>query len=40
LLALKDEAHYGFFDVSGADLKTALRQARALVDFGAEVLIR
>jgi hypothetical protein len=40
LLALKDEAHYGFFDVSGADLKTALRQARALVDFGADVLIR
>jgi hypothetical protein len=38
LLALKDEAHYGLFDVSGADLKTALRQAKALVDFGAEVL--
>jgi len=40
LLALKDEAHYGLFDVSGADLKTALRQARALVDFSAEVLAR
>ncbi len=38
LLTLKDEAHYGLFDVSGADLKTALRQAKALVDFGAEVL--
>jgi hypothetical protein len=40
LLALRDAAHYGFFDVSGADLKTALRQARALVDFGAAVLVR
>lgn len=40
LLALKDEAHYGFFDISGSDLKTTLRQARALVDFGAEVQIR
>ncbi|HEX5853464.1 MAG TPA: hypothetical protein VFY36_10270 [Solirubrobacteraceae bacterium] len=40
LLALKDEAHYGLFDVSGADLKTALRQARALVDFSAGVLVR
>jgi hypothetical protein len=40
LLALKDEAHYGLLDVSGTDLKTALRQARALVDFGAEVLLR
>jgi hypothetical protein len=40
LLALKDEAHYGLFDVSGADLKTALRQARALVDFSSDVLVR
>ncbi len=40
LFALKDEAHYGLFDVSSADLKTALRQARALVDFSAEVLVR
>ena len=40
LLALKDEAHYGLFDVSGADLKAALRQARVLVDFAAEVAIR
>jgi hypothetical protein len=40
LLALKDEAHYGLFDVAGADLKTALRRARTLVDFGAQVLAR
>ncbi len=40
LLALKDEAHYGLFDVSGANLKTALRQTAALVDFAAQALIR
>jgi hypothetical protein len=40
LLALKDEAHYGLFDVGGTDLKTALRQARTLVDFATEVLAR
>jgi hypothetical protein len=40
LLTLKDEAHYGLFDVSGANLKTALRQTMALVDFAAQVLIR
>jgi hypothetical protein len=40
LLALKDEAHYGFFDVSGVNLKTALRQTTALVDFAGQVLIR
>ncbi len=33
LLNLKDEAHYGLIDVSGADLRTALRQAQSLVDF-------
>lgn len=37
LLDMKDEAHYGFFDVSGQHLQTALRQARALVRF-AEVI--
>lgn len=40
LLALKDEAHYGLFDVGGADLKAALRQAKALVDFSAEILFK
>jgi len=40
LLNLKDEAHYGFFDVGGQDLQAALRQARALVDFAAEVVGR
>ena len=40
LLALKDEAHCGLFDVSGNDLRTALRQAKSLVGFAGEVLLR
>lgn len=40
LLALKDEAHYGLFDVSGAELKRALRCARALVEFAEDVFRR
>jgi hypothetical protein len=40
LLSLKDEAHYGLFDVGGKDLQAALRQARTLVDFAGEVVQR
>lgn len=40
LLNLKDEAHYGLFDVSGQDLKTALRQAENMVKFAEKVLSR
>jgi hypothetical protein len=40
LLNLKDEAHYGFFDVSAAELKKALRRARALLTFAEDVLRR
>lgn len=40
LLNLKDEAHYGLFDVGGQDLKVALRQAADLVDLADEVLRR
>jgi hypothetical protein len=40
LLNLKDEAHYGLFDVGGQDLKSALRQAKNLVEFAGEVLQR
>lgn len=40
LLSLKDEAHYGLFDVGGQDLQAALRQAKALVDFAEEVVRR
>jgi hypothetical protein len=38
LLGLKDEAHYGLIDVSGTDLRAALRQAGSLVAF-AETLL-
>ena len=40
LVNLEDEAHYGLFDVSGQDLKTALRQAEDLVAFADGVLNR
>jgi hypothetical protein len=40
LLSLKDEAQYGLFDVAGQDLKSALRQANALVMFAEETLRR
>lgn len=40
LLNLKDEAHYGFFDVGGQHLRAALRQARVLVDFADTVVRR
>jgi hypothetical protein len=38
LLNLKDQAHYGLFDVGGRDLKTALRQANDLVAFAKAIL--
>jgi hypothetical protein len=40
LLSLKDEAHYGLFDIGGQDLRAALRQARALVKFADQVMQR
>jgi hypothetical protein len=40
LLNLKDEAHYGFFNIGGQDLQGALRQAKALVDFAVPVVQR
>lgn len=40
VLSLKDEAHYGLFDVGGGDLRAALRQAKALVKFAGEVIQR
>jgi hypothetical protein len=39
LLSLKDEAHYGLFDVGGQQLKSALRQASDLVEF-AQAIVR
>jgi hypothetical protein len=38
LLNLKDQAHYGLFDVGGRDLKTALRQANDLVAFAEAIM--
>jgi hypothetical protein len=40
LLSLKDEAHYGLFDVGGQQLKSALRQASDLVEFAETTLRR
>ncbi len=40
LLDLKDEAHYGLFDVGGGDLRAALRQAKTLIDFASTTLRR
>jgi hypothetical protein len=40
LLTLKDEAHYGFFDIGGQDLQAAVRQAKALVDFAERAVRR
>jgi hypothetical protein len=40
LLDLKDQTHYGLFDVSGNNLMTALRQAEGLISFAADALQR
>jgi hypothetical protein len=40
LLDLKDSAHYGVINVSGANLKTALRTAEAIVKFAGKVVER
>lgn len=40
LLSLKDEAHYGLFEVGGQDLKSALRQANDQVEFAEKILQR
>jgi hypothetical protein len=40
LLDLKDGAQYGVIYVSGADLKSAMRNAKALVEFATSVVRR
>lgn len=40
VLDLKDQAHYGLFDVSGAALRAAIRQAESLVSFAGTVVQR
>ena len=40
LINLKDEAHYGFYNMAAQDLKTALTQAQRLISFARDVLAR
>ncbi len=40
LIALKDDAHYGFYTVSKQSQAAALRQAGKLIEFAHEVLLR
>ncbi len=40
LLDLKDEANYGFFNVSAPELRRALRRARNLLEFADRALAR
>jgi hypothetical protein len=40
LLSLKDEAHYGLYEIGSKDLRVALRQARSLLDFAGEIVER
>jgi hypothetical protein len=40
LINIKDAAHYGFINVTTPQLKRSLRQARHLVEFAEEVLLR
>jgi hypothetical protein len=40
LLDLKDEAHYGLFDLGAVELKRALRRARAVLEFAEDTLRR
>lgn len=40
LINLKDEAHYGFYNVAAQDLKSAFTQAERLIRFARAVLAR
>jgi HEPN domain-containing protein len=40
LINLKDEAHYGFYNVAAQDLRSAITQAQRLIRFAREVLAR
>lgn len=40
LINLKDEAHYGFYNMAAQDLKSAFTQAQRLIRFAREVLAR
>lgn len=38
LLSIKDTAHYGLVDLSGTNLRSALKQAESLVEFAARIV--
>lgn len=40
LISLKDEAHYGFFNIGKRDLKSAFTQANKLIRFASSVVTR
>lgn len=40
LIDLKDDAHYGFYNVSKQDVKSAFRQSQKLIEFARDVLAR
>lgn len=40
LINLKDEAHYGFYNISRQSLRTSMNQAQRVIDFAQEVLRR
>ncbi len=40
LINLKDEAHYGFHNLSAQDLRSAFAQAERLIRFAREVVVR
>lgn len=40
LIDIKDTAHYGFINITAAQLKRALRQAEQLVEFAERVRLR
>lgn len=40
LINLKDEAHYGFYNISQQSLKSSMNRARKVIDFAEDVLRR
>ncbi len=39
VLAMKDEAHYGFYDIGSVDLKTIYAQVEKLIKFATDTLV-
>jgi hypothetical protein len=40
LINLKDEAHYGFYNIGAKDLDRAMRQAQKMISFARDILSR